>query len=96
MPVEPDASIWRALLSGCRTHRNIALGEKILNHVQQLGSSGQALLSSLCAYMGKWEGVISMRKQIDGKRNTSELGCRWIEVDGAAHAFDTFTLFLIF
>ncbi|CAO2818251.1 unnamed protein product [Amaranthus hypochondriacus] len=88
MPVEPDAAIWRALLSGCRTHRNIALGEKILNHVQeQVDSSGHIMLSSLYAYMGKWESVVAMRKQMGGKRNKSELGCSWIEVDGVTHEF---------
>ncbi|XP_021718996.1 pentatricopeptide repeat-containing protein At3g62890-like [Chenopodium quinoa] len=87
MPIEPDAAIWRALLSGCRTHRDIVLGEQILNHVRQLGSSGQVLLSSLYAYMGKWESVVSMRKQMGGRRNTSELGCSWIEVDGITHEF---------
>ncbi|KNA23060.1 hypothetical protein SOVF_028310 [Spinacia oleracea] len=88
MPVKPDAAIWRALLSGCRTHRNLCLGEQILNHVRQLGSSGHVLLSSLYAYMGKWDSVVSMRKQMGGgKRNTSELGCSWIEVDGVTHEF---------
>ncbi|KAL2935980.1 hypothetical protein RDABS01_019098 [Bienertia sinuspersici] len=87
MPVEPDAAIWRALLSGCKTHRNISLGEKILDHVQQLGSSGQVLLSSLYAYMGKWENVVLMRRQMGGKRNASELGLSWIEVDGVIHEF---------
>ncbi|KMT10520.1 hypothetical protein BVRB_5g116440 [Beta vulgaris subsp. vulgaris] len=87
MPVEPDAAIWRALLSGCRTQRNIYLGEQILNHVRELGSSGQVLLSSLYAYTGKWESVVSTRKQMGKRRNTSELGCSWIEVDGATHEF---------
>lgn len=73
MPIEPDAAIWRALLSGCRTHRNISLGEQILNHVRQLGSSGQVLLSSLYAYMGNWESAVTMRKLMGGRRNTSEV-----------------------
>ena len=87
MPMEPDAVIWRALLSACRTHRNVSLGERIVNHLRQLGSSGQVLLSSLYAYMGNWESAVQMRGQMGGRRNTSELGCSWIEVDGITHEF---------
>ncbi|KAK9669389.1 hypothetical protein RND81_13G126500 [Saponaria officinalis] len=87
MPMQPDAVIWRALLSACRTHRNVTLGERIMNHVRQLDSSGQILLSGLYAYMGKWDSVSSMRKQMSARRNTSELGCSWIEVDGVTHEF---------
>ncbi|KAL9243170.1 hypothetical protein vseg_017091 [Gypsophila vaccaria] len=87
MPMEPDAVLWRSLLSACRTHRDVTLGERIMNHVRQLDSSGQVLLSSLYAYVGKWDGVSSMRKQMSARRNTSELGCSWIEVDGVTHEF---------
>ena len=87
MPMDPDAVIWRTLLSACRTHRDVSLGERIVDHLRQLGSSGQVLLSSLYAYMGKWESVIHMRKQMGERRNTSELGCSWIEVNGVTHEF---------
>lgn len=87
MPIEPDVVIWRALLSACRTHRDVSLGERIMNHVKQLGPSGQVLISSLYAYMGKWESVIQMRELMVERRNKSELGYSWIEINGVTHEF---------
>ncbi|KAH9619578.1 hypothetical protein KSS87_023543 [Heliosperma pusillum] len=87
MPIEPDLVIWRSLLSACRTHRDVNVAERVMNHVRQLGSCGQILLSSLYAYMGNWESVGLMRKEMSPRRNTAELGCSWIELDGVTHEF---------
>ncbi|GAB2269873.1 hypothetical protein Dimus_004792 [Dionaea muscipula] len=91
MPMEPDIVIWRALLSGCRMHRNISLGEQIIHHVRQLESSGykngQVLLSNSYAYLGNWVSVAKVRKLISKRTDTSDLGCSWIEVNGVVHEF---------
>ncbi|GAB4845618.1 hypothetical protein Ancab_039020 [Ancistrocladus abbreviatus] len=91
MPMEPDIVVWRALLSACRIHQHVSLGERIIDHVRHLNScghkNGQVLLSNLYASLGKWESVVEVRKLIGKRRDTSDLGCSWIEVNGVVHEF---------
>ncbi|GMH31419.1 hypothetical protein Nepgr_033262 [Nepenthes gracilis] len=91
MPMEPDIIIWRALLSACRTHRNASLGGQIINHIRKLDPSGQkngqVLLSNLYASLGKWESAVEERELISQRKDRSDLGCSWIEVNGSVHEF---------
>ncbi|CAM8972638.1 unnamed protein product [Rhodiola kirilowii] len=91
MPMDPDIVIWRSLLNSCKIHRNVKLGEKILNHVSRLSFRGQdggeVLLSNLYASLGKWEGVIKIRELMVEKKSKSNPGRSWIEVNGVTHEF---------
>ncbi|KAL5544260.1 hypothetical protein UlMin_008044 [Ulmus minor] len=91
MPMRPDIVIWRALLSACRIHRDVKLGEQIARHIEQLDltrdSGGVVLLSSLSASLGKWERVAELRGPMSKKRNESKPGQSWIEVNGVVHEF---------
>ncbi|OVA16262.1 Pentatricopeptide repeat [Macleaya cordata] len=91
MPMEPDIVIWRALLSSCRVHRNVDLGERIGDHISQLDPSfhggGYVLLSNLYASVGRWDRVDRVRKQMNKKKIELNTGCSWIEVDGVVHEF---------
>ncbi|KAA8542639.1 hypothetical protein F0562_023862 [Nyssa sinensis] len=91
MPIEPDIVIWRALLSACRIHRDVILGELIVNHIDQLHSGGhnggEVLLSNLYASLGKWEKVTELRELMGERKNESNPGCSWIEVNGVVHEF---------
>lgn len=91
MPLEPDIVIWRALLSACRVHRNVNLGEEIMHYIEQLDSSvhnkGSVLLSNLYASLGRWERVAHVRKLMSEKEHNSNPGCSWIEVNGVVHEF---------
>ncbi|KAK0602013.1 hypothetical protein LWI29_029598 [Acer saccharum] len=44
MLTEPDAMIWRTLLSACRVHKNIEIGEFAANHLLEL----EHVLSYIC------------------------------------------------
>ncbi|XP_028117947.1 pentatricopeptide repeat-containing protein At3g62890-like [Camellia sinensis] len=97
MPMDPDIIIWRSLLNGCRIHRDANLAECIVNHIGELNSrscdGGEVLLSNLYASLGRWEGVVEVRKLMGERRNESNPGCSWIEVGGVVHEFrvaDTF------
>ncbi|KAK1373279.1 Pentatricopeptide repeat-containing protein [Heracleum sosnowskyi] len=91
MPMEPDIVIWRALLSACRVHRDVKLGEIIINHIEQLDYSkhdgGAVLLSNLYASLGRWDGVAQVRKVMGVRTNNFSIGCSWIEVNGVVHEF---------
>ncbi|PON93338.1 DYW domain containing protein [Trema orientale] len=91
MPIRPDIVIWMALLSACRVHRDSKLGEQIVRHIELLddsgNSAGKVLLSNLNASLGKWERVAELRHLISDKRNKSNPGQSWIEVNGVVHEF---------
>ncbi|XP_058115521.1 pentatricopeptide repeat-containing protein At5g66520-like [Magnolia sinica] len=90
MPVDPDIIIWRSLLSACRIHGYVDLGEQIIDHIAQLDPSsyggGYALLSNLYASLGRWDKVGRVRKEMSA-RSKSNPGCSWIEIDGVVHEF---------
>lgn len=91
MPIAPDIVIWRALLSACRTHGNIQLSERIIDHIARLdlGSQGggHVLLSNLYASVGKWDDLSRLRSKMGEECKGSSPGCSWIEVDGVVHEF---------
>ena len=91
MPMRPDFVIWRALMSACRIHRNVKLGEHIARHLEQLDLDGHSedkvLLSNLNASLGKWERVAELRHLISEERNKSNPGHSWIEINGVVHEF---------
>lgn len=91
MPMEPDVVIWRALLSACRIHGDVGLGERIIDHITQLDPAshggGYVLLSNLYASLGRWEKVAGVRNSMRKGGNESSPGCSWIEVDGVIHEF---------
>ncbi|KAK6123354.1 hypothetical protein DH2020_042892 [Rehmannia glutinosa] len=53
-----------------------------------LGCVGaDVLLSNMYASLGKWEKVAQVRKIMGKQKNHSDIGCSWIEVNGAIHEF---------
>lgn len=91
MPMHPDVVIWRALLSACRIHRDVKLGDQVIRHIEQLDLStqngGKVLLSNLYASLGRWKRVAEVRNTMSEERNESKPGCSWIEVNGVVHEF---------
>ncbi|KAF8407956.1 hypothetical protein HHK36_007096 [Tetracentron sinense] len=91
MPIEPDVVIWRALLSSCRIHCDVGLGERIIDHIAQLDPSnhggGHVLLSNLYAAIGHWDKVAGARNMMSEIGVELSPGCSWIEVDGVIHEF---------
>ena len=90
MPFEPDVHVWSALLSACRIHKNIDLGEEVSKKIQCLGpeSTGNfVLLSNIYSSAGRWDDAADIRiTQKDwGLKKTP--GCSWIEANGIVHAF---------
>ncbi|XP_039797736.1 pentatricopeptide repeat-containing protein At1g05750, chloroplastic-like [Panicum virgatum] len=65
MPMGPDASMLKALLGACRTHKNLQLGKKAGHRLIEAAPNdhaGYVLLSNIYALDGNWGGVHKVRK----------------------------------
>lgn len=90
MRVEPDHVIWSALLSACKIHGHLSLGEKvaqILIDSEAADSGTFVLLSNVYSSFGKWKEAARIRANMRGKGILKEPGCSSIEVDNEIHEF---------
>eukprot|EP01018_Ginkgo_biloba_P012923 Gb_21951 [translate_table: standard] len=90
MPIEPDASVWRCLLSACRIHHNIELGERVAERLFELNPKYGApyvLLSNIYAAAGRWDDSENVRKMMKDRRVRKMPGRSWIEVNKQVHVF---------
>jgi len=90
MPPDVQAQVWGPLLSACRIHGNVELGE--LATVRLLdsspGSSGSyVLMANLYTSLGKWKEAHMMRNSMDGKGLVKESGWSQVEVTDTYHTF---------
>ncbi|XP_031282318.1 pentatricopeptide repeat-containing protein At4g33990 [Pistacia vera] len=92
MPLQPDASVWGALLGACRIHGNIELGAFASDRLFEVDSENvgyYVLLSNIYANVGKWEGVNKVRSlaRVRGLKKTP--GWSSIEVNSKVDVFYT-------
>lgn len=85
MPVEPDAVLWRSLLSACNVHGDVSMGEKVgkkLLRIQLAQSSTDATpksedyvaLSNIYAHAEKWDAVEMVREEMKVMRIENKAG----------------------
>ncbi|KAJ0974122.1 hypothetical protein J5N97_016087 [Dioscorea zingiberensis] len=90
MPINPDAMVWRTLLSACTVHKNVEIGEFAAHHLLEQephDSANYVLLSNVYAVARKW-GLRDHVRQIMRDRGVKkEPGRSWIEVKNVVHAF---------
>jgi pentatricopeptide repeat protein len=92
MPIEPDSSVWGALLDVCRIHGRFELGEYAAKFLFELAPDNVGYLLLYCKFyaeLGKWDGVDRVKKLMRQKGLEADPGCSWIEVKGSIHAFLT-------
>ncbi|XP_031264893.1 pentatricopeptide repeat-containing protein At4g13650-like [Pistacia vera] len=90
MRIEPDAMVWRTLLSACRVHKNLEIGEFAAHHLLKLepeDSATYVLLSNIYAVAQKWDSRDQMRQMMKDRGVKKEPGQSWIEVKNSIHAF---------
>ncbi|GFP89511.1 pentatricopeptide repeat-containing protein at3g12770 [Phtheirospermum japonicum] len=90
MPVEPGVSVWGALLSACRVHLRVALGEyaaERLFSLDPLNTGHHVQLSNLYASARRWDGVEKVRVLMKSKGLTKHYGHSVIEIKGKLEAF---------
>ncbi|KAJ4956824.1 hypothetical protein NE237_013607 [Protea cynaroides] len=90
MPIRPGVVLWGSLLSACRNHRNIEIGEIAAQNLVELMpdyGGGYVLLSNLYAGFGRWEDFGRARRVMAERGVEKVSGLSWIEVDGEIHEF---------
>uniref|UniRef100_A0A9I9CF68 DYW domain-containing protein n=1 Tax=Cucumis melo TaxID=3656 RepID=A0A9I9CF68_CUCME len=90
MPIKPDATIWGALLCGCRIHHDVKLAEKVAERIFELepeNTGYYVLLANIYAEAEKWEEVQKLRKRIGQRGLKKNPGCNWIEIKGKVNIF---------
>lgn len=82
--------VYSALLSACRVHGNVDMGERIAKWLVDIGSgdsSVHTLLANIYASADRWEDVTKVRKEMRSMGVKKEPGCSSIEVNGNVHEF---------
>lgn len=90
MPIQPDAMVWRTLLSACNVHKNIDIGEFAASHLLELepkDSATYVLVSNMYAGSGKWGCRDRTRQMMKDRGVKKEPGRSWVEVNNSVHAF---------
>ncbi|KFK28546.1 hypothetical protein AALP_AA7G010600 [Arabis alpina] len=90
MPIQPDATIWGALLCGCRIHHDVKLAEKVAEKVFELepeNTGYYVLMANIYAEAEKWEEVRKLRARIGRRGLRKNPGCSWIEIKGRVNIF---------
>ncbi|XP_031491232.1 pentatricopeptide repeat-containing protein At3g24000, mitochondrial-like [Nymphaea colorata] len=90
MPYEPDLSVWEALLSSCKFHKNVELGkfaaEKMI-YLKPEDPSAYVLLSSIHAELGMWDHKARLLRMMKDRGVKKEPSRSWVEDKGKIHVF---------
>ncbi|KAL3507620.1 hypothetical protein ACH5RR_033002 [Cinchona calisaya] len=90
MHIKPTGSVWSALLSACRVHKNIEMAEKVAKEIFIIDpeyTGAYALLSNMYGVAGRWKEAQKLRITMKRKGMTKKPACSWIEVKNKVHAF---------
>ncbi|KAK2967414.1 hypothetical protein RJ640_022346 [Escallonia rubra] len=90
MPIAPDASVWRALLGGCRVYSETKLARRISEKLLELEPTNPGnyiLLSNIYAAAGLWSEVNKLRAVLEEKGLKKPPGKSWIVMRGDIHCF---------
>ncbi|XP_020264817.1 pentatricopeptide repeat-containing protein At3g24000, mitochondrial-like isoform X2 [Asparagus officinalis] len=90
MPIEPSKFVWGTLLSCCRNHKNLKLGEFAAKKALELDRydvGNYIMLSRIYADAKRWDDVAKVRmvmKELGLKANTAY---SWVEKKGKVYKF---------
>lgn len=90
MPIEADRSVWLCLLSACRAHQNVELGEVAGNkllEIEPTRGSNYVQLLNLYVEGGLKEKAANLRGLMRQKGLKKIPGCSWIEVKNKVDMF---------
>lgn len=90
MPFEPDAAVWRALLSFSAIHGKADMASKMgkrLIDINPYDDSAYVIVANVLSGVGRWDEVAEVRKVMKDRRVRKEGGRSWIEVKGKVHVF---------
>ncbi|KFK35316.1 hypothetical protein AALP_AA5G268400 [Arabis alpina] len=90
MEVEPDATVWKAILAASRKHGNIENGERAAKTLMELEPNNAVpyvLLSNMYSAAGRQEEAANVRRLMKSRNISKEPGCSWVEGKGKVHSF---------
>ena len=90
MPIEPEASVWRALLDACRIHSNTTIGKRAAKHLLAMkpqDPSTYILVSNLYSASGRWHCSDMVREEMRVKGFRKHPGRSWIIHENKVHSF---------
>ncbi|GMH12160.1 hypothetical protein Nepgr_014001 [Nepenthes gracilis] len=90
MEIEPDAMVWRTLLSACTVHKNIEIGEVAASRLLELepeDSATYVLISNMYTVDRRWDFRDRAWKSMKDRGVKKEPGRSWIEVESSIHSF---------
>ncbi|KAL5717057.1 hypothetical protein ACHQM5_010134 [Ranunculus cassubicifolius] len=93
MPFTPNVVVWGSLLSACRVHGNVEMGEMVVKWLLEIDpehDGAQVLLSNIYAKAKRWDDVRDVRKSMKDRWVSKERGCSRIEINDEIHEFLTF------
>jgi len=82
MPIGLEHFVFKSLLSACKVHGNIEVGERLSNILlEQCPHDGAAyvLLSNALSTQGSWEEAEGMWKLLQHRKVEREPGVSWLE-----------------
>ncbi|XP_059074044.1 pentatricopeptide repeat-containing protein At3g24000, mitochondrial isoform X2 [Cryptomeria japonica] len=90
MPILPSALVWLKLLTSCKTHGNVEIGQRAFFHIVELepqNSSAYVLLTNIYAAAGNWDYASKLRKLMGDMEMKKETGFSWIGIKNKVHTF---------
>lgn len=90
--IEGHVEVLRALLDGCRIHKQLILGKRLaeqLCDLEPLNPDHYVLLSNLYVDDAKWDMVFGLRGMISDMGLKPKEACSWIEFKNKIHVFGT-------
>ncbi|KAL3814599.1 hypothetical protein ACJIZ3_015867 [Penstemon smallii] len=90
MPIEPDVSVWGALLGACRKHGNLDMGREVAERLFELepdNPGNYVLLGNMYARRGRLEEANEVRRLMGFNRVRKEPGCSWLDVKNKTYVF---------
>ncbi|OVA17328.1 Pentatricopeptide repeat [Macleaya cordata] len=88
--IEWHKEVQRALLAGCRIHRNTKMAKRVierLTELEPLNAENYLLLSNMYAANAKWDVVKNLRELIRDMDLRPKKAYTWIEIRNKVHVF---------
>ncbi|KAJ0677219.1 putative tetratricopeptide-like helical domain superfamily [Helianthus annuus] len=90
MPVEPDVGVWASLLSACKVHKNVEIGELAAHQIFEMDPQAAAPyveMANIYASVGRWDGVMDVRRLMKTSRVKKFPGESVVQVNGKSFKF---------
>ncbi|MFS7981467.1 putative tetratricopeptide-like helical domain superfamily, DYW domain-containing protein [Helianthus anomalus] len=87
-----QTKILKALIDGCRIHRNLTTGKRLIEHLcdlEPLNADNYVMMSNYYAQCGKYDMVNIWRQTIRDMDLTPKIAYSWIEFRNKVHVFKT-------